>query len=608
MADELQSSDIYTPLITSRKEIRLLILDPAPALDSAINIRLQTASLLDHPRYEAISYAWGDPRNTTEVLLSRKPFPLTVSLAGALRRFRHVDQPRVLWADAACINQVNLAERSDQVSKMGDVYAGAVSVLVWLGEPANDTERVAAETIFRVATELGETGIATEQARSVICHWTWLMSRPWFHRLWVVQEVRLARKVFAAFAGYILPGERLSRLNKAYIDLGTDSMTHSSSPCHFAPSPAVYLPWDMECSGADSEKIFAAWNHMSVSDLRDRVYAVRRLVKLEDHIEVDYSKTYQQVMEDFARAICSKTWTLDVLDVCPSADTSWPSWVPGPGRPALRRKTVGRASAHVSYHTSSGCKDPPARLKVDCILHSCLQQITVLEPASRSSGAFGYNLATDGVPMHDREDYSVVQCWKETLKTSRVSFWRIVAGGAWGERPMTDSKSIVADRIYNTISRAEPPDVSSLQRRFGMSAVSRFVEVTAAMSKWLPCTTSNGLPGKVWRGSKEMDRIGILAGCAYPVVLRHAPEQGPRCYRVVGPAYIASIMDGEAVKNAFEATACTADIHKVRSGRHRAAALMREAEAGAGMTQEVTNVLRDAVEPMRSVFRPIYLV
>ena len=43
------------------------------------------------------------------------------------------DKVEFMWIDAICINQDDLAERSEQVSKMRTIYEGPEEVLVWLG-------------------------------------------------------------------------------------------------------------------------------------------------------------------------------------------------------------------------------------------------------------------------------------------------------------------------------------------------------------------------------------------------------------------------------------------------------------------------------------------
>ncbi|KAF5361381.1 hypothetical protein D9758_006190 [Tetrapyrgos nigripes] len=59
---------------------------------------------------------------------------MNVGLRDALRRVRHPDKMRAIWADQICINQDDLFERKIQVSYMDKVYNRAKRVLVWVGE------------------------------------------------------------------------------------------------------------------------------------------------------------------------------------------------------------------------------------------------------------------------------------------------------------------------------------------------------------------------------------------------------------------------------------------------------------------------------------------
>ena len=60
--------------------------------------------------------------------------PVTLNLHTAFQYLRMQDKPRVMWADAVCINQRDPDERSSQVSLMADIYRPAVEVQVWLCE------------------------------------------------------------------------------------------------------------------------------------------------------------------------------------------------------------------------------------------------------------------------------------------------------------------------------------------------------------------------------------------------------------------------------------------------------------------------------------------
>jgi hypothetical protein len=59
---------------------------------------------------------------STQSLWMGPPWRVTANLGLAPRCLRQQDKPRTLWIDALCINQEDLEEKTEQVSKMQDVY------------------------------------------------------------------------------------------------------------------------------------------------------------------------------------------------------------------------------------------------------------------------------------------------------------------------------------------------------------------------------------------------------------------------------------------------------------------------------------------------------
>lgn len=123
-----------------KEPIRLLRIHPGHQADK-VKFTLQTHSLLSCPDYEAISYRWGGapiPIYSD----AGTPFLGSRNLVTALVALRHPDKPRMLWADAICINQGDKKEREQQVKNMANVYRQAAQVLVWLGPGDRDTEGI----------------------------------------------------------------------------------------------------------------------------------------------------------------------------------------------------------------------------------------------------------------------------------------------------------------------------------------------------------------------------------------------------------------------------------------------------------------------------------
>ncbi|KAI4274429.1 MAG: hypothetical protein LQ337_003939 [Flavoplaca oasis] len=137
---------VYDELDPNRRQIRICTIHSG-SFEDPIQCSLHTTSLDDNPEYETLSYAWGAPVFDHTVLVDGAVLKITRSLHDALRYLRPrkqrqsaVDEPPwdrdatgVLWADAICINQADLDERSSQVCLMGDIYRHGARLHVWIG-------------------------------------------------------------------------------------------------------------------------------------------------------------------------------------------------------------------------------------------------------------------------------------------------------------------------------------------------------------------------------------------------------------------------------------------------------------------------------------------
>ena len=120
---------IYTPLNSAGKEIRLLKI--ASGLeDEPLNFSLKPVSLND-ARHTALSYCWGDANDRVDITVNGQNISVTRNLENALRHMRNVDQGTVVWADAICINQQDVAEKNVQVGAMGDIYSKGMLDSMW---------------------------------------------------------------------------------------------------------------------------------------------------------------------------------------------------------------------------------------------------------------------------------------------------------------------------------------------------------------------------------------------------------------------------------------------------------------------------------------------
>jgi hypothetical protein len=145
----------YSSLHLSGNERRLRILELQPGTrQDDIICTLREYPLFNVPPYEALSYCWGDPNDVTPIDIDGFNLNITRSLRSALFHLRRPGEPRLIWADAVCINQQDLVERAQQVSIMGDIYRSAVRTVIWLGPPDSSTAR-AFTTCARLADYAG---------------------------------------------------------------------------------------------------------------------------------------------------------------------------------------------------------------------------------------------------------------------------------------------------------------------------------------------------------------------------------------------------------------------------------------------------------------------
>ncbi|PVH94357.1 HET-domain-containing protein, partial [Periconia macrospinosa] len=188
---------IYQPL-AHRGEIRLLRMKPGTN-EEPIEIHLKTAKLDSKTQYTALSYVWGDSSPPFLVKCDGHNFPVTHNLWEILSRFHQDRFEGLLWIDAICINQQDNKEKGVQVSMMREIYKQASKVIFWLGKQERyDEFAVDLMTLFKKRHEpfselqpwrdkpLHELGLPSEHPGWL--GWASLLCRPWFSRVWIVQE------------------------------------------------------------------------------------------------------------------------------------------------------------------------------------------------------------------------------------------------------------------------------------------------------------------------------------------------------------------------------------------------------------------------------------
>jgi len=356
-----------------------MILHPALSTNAPLHFTFQQgtiSSLQSH--YEAISYTWGEPNlifplqvdDGTRVMV-------TENLDRALRRLRYTDRDRVLWADAACINQADDREKERQIPLMVEIFREAAKVIAWL-DPGGDTARE--QRGMRILDRMSRKRIGgysykdwplQREAQDI----SRFLALPWFNRLWIVQEIVFNTEVRLICGETKLPWTRfvcaLSYLDSLPKNGGLDSDSDpDSDPNSSHLSIYEFHPRQWQTMTAIS-KIQKLWSYHSLlgrsmqsmpdtkvaqlvedfamfrcTDPRDRIFAVYSMashIRPTNHVEqkvlgivymnIDYSLDVRQTYEAFALATIKSHRPTSIMNALLARQHSlrpedWPSWVP----------------------------------------------------------------------------------------------------------------------------------------------------------------------------------------------------------------------------------------------------------------------------------------
>jgi Heterokaryon incompatibility protein (HET) len=380
----------YTPLVDIHS-IRLLLIQPAPKGNQILLCSIVHDTLSNSINYTALSYVWGQTSGTTvqrrTIWIDQKQALIGPNLYDALLHLRDEREPVLIWADAICINQLDLRERNHQVLKMREIYSKAETTVIYLGADDGGNTLKAAWNFLEnegndrmILTE----GLATDEFNGDIGDVEIsVLSRSWFRRVWVFQEIIVSKRplmqcgwrqtTWDTFCKAVLLQPRVNdrygwSLSKKPLVQYVADMFHAR--CAFLKEHDFHHllpPWfdkiqDNIGKGAHILTTLSRARRLESSDPRDKVYAVLGVSSeidiTNDRIAVDYSKTVEQVYTDLAQYMIYSTSSYDILSCVGrrlleqgNPAPQWGSWIAdwrvplGPPRTIL--SILGRESPDV---------------------------------------------------------------------------------------------------------------------------------------------------------------------------------------------------------------------------------------------------------------------
>lgn len=196
----------HEPLPDATNHMRLLeVFDRDYSDTIRVRCGITTWPVDSMPWHSAISYVWGDSKPDKTILINDKTFQVGTSCELVLKQIHAYEKSRYYWIDAICIDQKNLDEKSKQLAMMGNIYKKADHVLACLGRHADDSRflfqnfeqfsRTVREPADRLEFQrLLYTRYGLSTSRRLLRALFHFAERPYFSRLWILQELKNAKQ------------------------------------------------------------------------------------------------------------------------------------------------------------------------------------------------------------------------------------------------------------------------------------------------------------------------------------------------------------------------------------------------------------------------------
>lgn len=269
--------------------------------------------------YYAISYTWGE-KVERHLYINDQVYYVRQNCYYALwqARLRHAGE--FVWIDSICIDQESNREKSAQVGKMWDIFGQSHQVLACVGEHADNSEHLI--KVYKSSSERARpNGIDPHHVSDYYHAWATQLSkllgvigakqfhkaltvfslRPYWNRLWIVQEIsaaKLARRPFNVLCGRnCVPREAMELFDALASHLYFDR--HRLIPReafkYFKSSLHRIISRILTERGLGLEEGFTYFYHSQCTDPRDAVFALLNVIKQNDHVgrfrelDADYS-------------------------------------------------------------------------------------------------------------------------------------------------------------------------------------------------------------------------------------------------------------------------------------------------------------------------------
>jgi hypothetical protein len=308
----MESPYALAPLDPKTKCFRLLELQPSDPED-LIKCTLTTYPLTSHPSYTALSYTWGPQSLTHTIELNGIQIPIRENLWSFLNRKRLRHEYNPLWADAICIDQSRVHELNHQVQMMRQIYENAATVSVWLGEAADGSDEamqiLQLQPLSTLSTTKSLKAWETHEGRAILS----LCKRKYWRRMWIIQELFLAKRVVIHCGTHDLDWQVLVNFLAQLQDFkkrGRDIYTPQAHNILASPAMAIVrekVKWGR--TPQPLKTLIQTYGEHEATDIRDKIYALLGIAEGTSDVVIDYHKSAKTVLLDvYCNEVRCGTW------------------------------------------------------------------------------------------------------------------------------------------------------------------------------------------------------------------------------------------------------------------------------------------------------------
>jgi len=568
---------------------------------NGFEFRMKTFSIANAPDYYALSYCWGEPGRKQAIMCENQILEVSSGLGEALEQLYtpSASGTRWLWIDQICIDQKNLFERTEQVRIMKVIYQRATKVIIWLGPKDKHAEpalQVLREAVFP-AESVGGSKPGGFKIRSIweshkvdkrqsLYHF---LSRPWFRRAWIIQEVVVPKNGIVILCGDI--EIRWTKFLTAALTLLTNERYDRKLQEFLQPIQNIHN-LAAEDGLWDLSSLLLMTRPARATDPRDKVFAFLGLCgeteqpdKWPGALRPDYSRSIKEVFRDATRYCIETSKSLSVLYALHHVvsqpigkNLGLPSWVPrwdaehSPielSRYTMQRNEKGwKFRVEIGHNATGSLKAEMKKtededtlilkgIKIDTIKH-CMAPCSF----SHLCASYAQPCSCAKTQNIDPGAQAILDLWASCvahlhacsdIHTIAEFLFRASTAGQFSAADLAlpvfwGYLFAVADHVplksRTKFNESLGDDLASLQVHKGKNWA-RFANTCKLSEDRRIFLTKSGRLGLGPVSMAEGDILCVLFGGVKPFVLRPSGD----CWNMVGECYVDDLMDGSAVRD-----------------------------------------------------------